>query len=351
MSIASSRDNQPQCANVAAMCRSRQHAALDIIMDRTERFYKIESLLNRRRVVTVAEFLQELGVSHATFKRDLEYLRDRICAPIVFDYAIGGYRFNHSEAAPMHELHGLWFNASEVHALLSMQALLDHIEPGLLTPQIAPLRTRLQSLLARDDFSAQEVNQRIKLVHAIRRPVSSHFFEQLATATLRRKRINIQHWHRERDTVSAREVSPQQLVYYRNNWYLDAWCHQRNALRSFAVDAIIEVEFMDKAAKNIAAATLKTQLEQGYGIFSNNKTVEWATLRFTPERSRWIAQEVWHLNQRVQTNKDGSITLEVPYSDDRELLMDILKHGAEVQVLKPAALKKRVRDEVKKMLR
>jgi predicted DNA-binding transcriptional regulator YafY len=175
-------------------------------MDRTERFYKIESLLHRRRVVTVDDFLQELGVSHATFKRDLEYLRDRICAPIVFDYAAGGYRFDNPEAAPLHELPGLWFNASEVHALLSMQALLDHIEPGLLTPQIAPLRTRLQSLLAHDNFSTQEVSQRIKLVHAIRRPVHSRFFEQLATATLRRKRVCIQHWHRERNTTTTREV-------------------------------------------------------------------------------------------------------------------------------------------------
>lgn len=319
-------------------------------MDRTERFYKIESLLHRRRVVTVAEFLRELGVSRATFKRDLEYLRDRICAPIVFDYAAGGYRFDNPEAAPLHELPGLWFNASEVHALLSMQALLDHIEPGLLTPQLQPLRTRLQSLLARDDFSTQEVSQRIKLVHAIRRPVHSRFFEQLATATLRRKRVSIQHWHRERNTTTTREVSPQQLVYYRNNWYLDAWCHQRNALRSFAIDAITDVEFIDKAAKNIANTTLKTQLEQGYGIFSGSKKLEWAVLRFTPERSRWIAQELWHPNQRMTTEKDGCITLEVPYSDDRELLMDILKHGAEVEVMKPAALKKRVRDEVKKML-
>ncbi|MEZ5435535.1 MAG: YafY family protein [Pseudomonadales bacterium] len=320
-------------------------------MDRTERFYKIESLLHRHRVVTVDDFLQELGVSHATFKRDLEYLRDRICAPIVFDRALGGYRFDSQEAAALHELPGLWFNASEVHALLSMQQLLDNIEPGLLTPQIQPLRTRLQSLLARDDFSAQEVSQRIKLVHAIRRPIHSRFFEQLATATLRRKRLRIQHWHRERDTNSTREVSPQQLIYYRNNWYLDAWCHQRNALRSFAVDAITEVEFIDKAAKNIASATLKAQLENGYGIFSNNKKVAWASLRFTPERSRWVAQEVWHSKQRLHTHEDHSITLEVPYSDDRELLMDILKHGAEVQVIKPAALKKRVRDEAKKMLR
>ncbi len=318
-------------------------------MDRTERFYKIESLLHRHRTVSIDKFLTELGVSLATFKRDLEYLRDRLHAPIVFDRELSAYRFSEDKHQISHELPGLWFNASEVHALLSMQQLLDNIEPGFLTPQIQPLRTRLQALLARDDFSASEVADRIKLVHAIRRPVRNKHFELLATATLRRHRLLIQHWHRERDTSESREVSPQQLVYYRNNWYLDAWCHKRNALRSFAVDAIEQVEFLDKTAKNVVKSTLKAQLENGYGIFAGSQ-VQWASLRFSPARSRWIAQEIWHPKQKLSIDKDGSATLELPYSDDRELLMDILKHGAEVQVLKPAALKKRLRDEVKKML-
>jgi predicted DNA-binding transcriptional regulator YafY len=318
-------------------------------MDRTERFYKIESLLNQRKVVTIPEFLDELGVSLATFKRDLEYLRDRIQAPIVFDREAGGYRFDDSGTTHLHELPGLWFNASEVHALLSMQQLLDDIEPGLLTPQVQPLKTRLQALLARDDYSAQEVADRIKLAHAPRRPVQSRFFEQLASATLRRHKVIIQHWHREKNTTTAREVSPQQLVYYRNNWYLDAWCHWRKALRSFAVDAITDVEFVDKPAKEVSKTALKAQLENGYGIFAG-KQVQWATLCFTPERARWVAQEIWHPQQRSQTKDDGCYVLEVPYSDDRELLMDILKHGAAVQVLKPASLKKRVRSELQKML-
>lgn len=317
-------------------------------MDRTERFYKIESLLHRRSVVTVDEFLDALGVSHATFKRDLEYLRDRIQAPIIFDRDAGGYRFDDRGKPHPHELPGLWFNASEVHALLSMQQLLDNIEPGLLTPQIQPLKTRLTALLARDDFSAQEVAERIKLLHATRRPVKSIFFEQLASATLRRHRVIIQHWHREKDTTTAREVSPQQLVYYRNNWYLDAFCHWRKALRSFAVDAITDVEFVDKPAKDVAKTTLKTQLENGYGIFAGSQ-VQWATLRFTPQRARWVAQEIWHPQQRSKIEEDGSYLLELPYSNDRELLMDILKHASSVQVLQPASLKKRVRDEIAAM--
>lgn len=312
-------------------------------MNRTERFYKIEHLLQQQRVVTIPVFLRELEVSLATFKRDLEYLRDRLHAPIVFDRALGGYRFDHtaSGAAP-HELPGLWFNASEIHALLAMQELLRHIEPGLLAPQIEPLKTRLTALLARDDFSASQITERIKLLHTLKRPVSSQHFQLVASATLRRQRLRITHFHRANNETLVREISPQQLVYYRNNWYLDAWCHLRKALRSFAVDAITAAELLNQPAREVGKALLKQQLEAGYGIFGGRR-VQWATLRFSPERARWVSQEVWHPQQQASTEPDGHYRLRLPYSDDRELLMDILKHGAEVEVLSPAGLRTRVR--------
>ena len=62
-------------------------------MDRTERFYKIELLLRSRGSVSFAELIEELGVSSATLKRDLQYLRDRLSAPIVYNAFDNGYRF------------------------------------------------------------------------------------------------------------------------------------------------------------------------------------------------------------------------------------------------------------------
>lgn len=320
-------------------------------MDRTERFYKIEQMLHNRRAVTVEAFMAELGVSRATFKRDLEYLRDRIHAPIVFDRELGGYRFDEQHKGKPHELPGLWFNAGEIHALLSMQQLLSAIEPGgLLAPHIAPLRTRLLAILSQDDFHPDDIAEHIRIVQANQRPVAGKWFELLASATLRRHRVRITHYHREHDDIMLREVSPQQLVFYRYNWYLDAWCHLRNGLRSFAVDAITAVEFLDKPARAVPKAQLKTQLESGYGIFGGSK-VQWAKLRFTPERARWVAQECWHPQQKGRTLPDGHYVLDIPYSDDRELLMEILGHGDQVEVLSPASLRQRTQDALNKTLR
>ncbi|MCZ7656207.1 MAG: HTH domain-containing protein [Rhodocyclaceae bacterium] len=69
-------------------------------MDRTERFYRIDQLLNDRKVVPFSTLVEKLEVSRATIKRDLEYMRNRLNAPIVWDHDEGGYRFAGREAAP-----------------------------------------------------------------------------------------------------------------------------------------------------------------------------------------------------------------------------------------------------------
>lgn len=116
--------------------------------------------------------------------------------------------------------------------------MLSNLEPGLLAGHIQPLQTRLKALLGSADHSAEEVEKRFRIVHAAKRHVATQFFEVVATATLRRLRLKIRHFGRQTGEDSERIVSPQQLVFYRDNWYVDTWCHLRNGIRSFSIDAI-----------------------------------------------------------------------------------------------------------------
>ena len=315
-------------------------------MDRTERFYRIEQLLHDRRVASFEDIQAELEVSRATLKRDFQYLRDRLNAPIVYDRAAGGYRFD----APTGDtrsfaLPGLWFNASEIHALLMMQNLLEEVQPGLLGPQIAPLQTRLKSLLGSQDDAPEEVARRIRIVHAAKRHADLRYFEVIASALLKRHRLAIRHWNRGRNEETEREISPQRMVFYRDNWYLDAWCHLREEIRSFGIDAIRHAALVEKKAKDVAAKRLDDVLGAGYGIFSGDK-VQWAKLRFTPEAARWVAAEQWHPQQRAGFNEHGYFVLELPYANPTELVMDILRHGSNVEALAPESLRRAVRDEM-----
>ncbi len=317
-------------------------------MDRTERFHLIDQMLANRRVVTRQQFLDALEVSPATFKRDLEYLRDRLMAPIVWDRDARGYRYEQGADVEQFQLPGLWFNTSEIQALLSMDALLANLQPGVLSSHIEPLRSRIRMLLDEGDHSVDEISRRIRIMPQAAKTYRSENFQALCQALLSRRCVDMTYYSRPSDSSSERRVSPQRLIYYRDNWYLDAWCHLRKGLRSFSIDAIQRLDIAAEPAREVDEAELNRELESGYGIFSGADTRE-AVLRFGPEIARWVSRETWHPDQRSECDEQGFYILRVPYSQDTELIMDILKYGAEVEVLEPTALRTRVIERIDAM--
>lgn len=317
-------------------------------MSINERIYRIDQLLNDRKTVSFQELLDRLEVSAATLKRDLAYMRDRLNAPIVYDKELNGYRFeNNSEN---YALPGLWFSPEEIYALLTMQHLLSNLDSdGLLSKHIKPLQSRLLAMLEDSDGSFEEIQKRVKIEKMGSRKYDLEHFQEIGLALVKRKRLKIEYQSRSKDENTKREISPQRLIYYRDNWYLDAWCHLKNALRSFSVDAIERVELLEASAIDVAENELDSELGSGYGIFAG-KDVQWATLRFSPERAKWLSKEKWHPNQRSEYLDDGSYQLHLPYTNSKELLMDISKYGADVTVLNPAALQNELKLSLEKTL-
>jgi len=308
-------------------------------------------MLREQRVVRFAALLAKLEVSPATLKRDLEYMRSRLQVPIAFDRAAGGYRLT-PQGGPSqarYELPGLWFSPAEIHALLTLQHLLSNLRAGTLVgPHIEPLTHRLTAALGSSEATVDEVRRRVRILDTAARDIALEHFELVGSALLRRQRLHIAYFARGRGETSEREISPQRLVHYRDNWYLDAYCHLREGLRSFAVDAIRSATMLDGRALEVDDNTLDAHLSSSYGIFSG-APVAVARLRFTAERARWVASERWHPEQRSHSEADGSYVLEFPYSDSRELRMDILRHGADVEVLAPDSLRDEIRHAIEAM--
>lgn len=104
---------------------------------------------------------------------------------------------------------------------------------------------------------------------------------------------------------------------------------------------------LERPAEIVTDKKLDEVLGSSYGIFSG-KSCAWARLKFTPARARWVSAENWHPEQKSSTDQDGNYFLTIPYSDDRELLMDILKYGGDVEVLSPQTLRTRVAEELQR---
>ena len=319
-------------------------------MDRTERFYKIQSLLRQNGRASMQQMCKALEVSRATVCRDLDYLRDRLGVPVRWDAAARAYVLDNSDpAGQSQELPGFWFNQREIYALLSMIELISQLEPGgLLATNMAPIKARLTQLLEQGIGDAGKALRRIKVLPMGQRDVSSEHFQLVAQGLMAERRLQIDYYGRQTDQVVAREVSPQRLVYYRDNWYLDAYCHLRKGLRSFSVDAIKSATLLDEPCMAVTELELEQVFESSYGIF-NGPSRQIARLKFSPFRARWVARERWHPEQVSMILPDGSYQLDVPYGEDWELIQDVLKQGADVEVISPMDLRQKVKAMMRQM--
>jgi len=303
-----------------------------------DRIYALhKQLAGARRPIAKATLEARLECSPATVKRIIRDMRLYLDAPIEYDREYNGYYYAH-EADTNFELPGLWFNAAELVSLLAMDQLLETLQPGLLSADLAPMRKRLERILESRAMGTGELSRRTRILRATARRASPAFAD-VAGALAMRRRVTIRYHGRARDQESVRTVSPQRLIYYRDNWYLDAWCHASQGLRSFSLDRVRSAEPSEDIAIDMDEAALEIELGSGYGIFSG-AAAQTAVLLFSANAARWVADEQWHPDQQGAWQTDGRFELRVPYSASEELLRDVLAYGADVEVLEPAALRK-----------
>lgn len=232
-------------------------------MSEIDRLYRYKTLLSRRRALSREDILAELEISLATFKRDIAKLRDRLGTPIVFDRELGGYRLDTPQDAT--ELPGFWFTQDEILALMTIQSMIEQLDPGLLGPKLKPLRKRLDDMLSHQGLDPLQLTQRVRAVSAGKRRMPMAAFETIAKATFERKQLRVAHHNRVNGETVERDISPQQQIHYRDNWYLDAWCHLRKGVRSFAIDAIQSADILNTPAKELDLAAMRQQLDASYG--------------------------------------------------------------------------------------
>ncbi|MCQ8119036.1 helix-turn-helix transcriptional regulator [Methylomonas rosea] len=319
-------------------------------MQHFDKIVKLHSLLkNRRTPISGPQIDRELACSKATRQRLVDDLRDRLNAPLLCDRSAGGYYYDRDDPRHPFELPGIWLTAEELQALIACQHLLGNLAPGLLRNEIGQLRDHLEKLLNRSPGVKSPQLDRIKILSQAYRGRNDELFLTLVQALFNRQQLCIQYHARSDNHVSQRTVSPQNLVLYKDNWYLDAYCHSRNEPRTFALDRIKTASPSGQVAHMIDPDRLHQHYGSAYGIFAGTAKYT-AILNFSPRAAHWVADEHWHSQQQSQWLADGRYQLSIPFNRHEELLMDILKYGAEVEVVEPEFLRKLVKMEVGKML-
>lgn len=318
-------------------------------MEKFDRIYVLHKLLSvarhpvpRRRIEAAFE------CKRGAVGRTIAYMKDFLGAPIEYDAQRYGYYYGRNADDHRYELPGLWFNAHELQALATLSQLIGDLQPGLLEEQLRPFQKRIEQLLDNKQFGNGQLKKGIRLLGmGVRNGGDS--FQKCAEGVLQRKQLLIEYHSRGKDEIIQRLVSPQRLVHYRDNWYLDTHCHLRNELRNFSIDRIKNIKLIETPALQIDEQQLQNHFADAYGIFAG-KGDHSAVLHFNAYRARWVSEERWHPKQQGRFLDDGRYELRIPYGKAQELIMDILKYGPDVEVVAPAELRQAVRERLTQAL-
>lgn len=309
-------------------------------MEQIERVIRLHNLLSQARYPIARKLLEEkLSCSQKTVRRDIDFLRDRLGAPLEYDKENNGWFYRPNEAA-LYELPGLWLNEQEIHALLTIKQLLTSFDPDLLQEEMAPFEKRIRTILEKttDLSSNEDIGQYIQLLSSAKRKQQYKHYQAIASATISKKQIYITYYGRGKNKRSKRTLSPQQLVHYKDNWYLSAWCHEKEAMRIFSLDKIETLKLLTEPSKKLVKNSIQDFISSSFGIFSGTAN-EHAILEFNEESSRWVADEIWHPEQQGEWLDNECYQLTIPYSNMIELAGEILRHGEDIIVKSPDTLK------------
>lgn len=304
------------------------------------RFTELLTLFRARRLpISYAVIAQAFEVSEKTASRYVAELRDNLHAPVKRTE----HGFLLDESAGKYELPGIWLTNHELIGLATTLKTLNELGNSDHIEAINTIQHTIEKLLADQGVSLAQFYRAIKLLPSHKQSHNNVAFQQLSQAILKQQRVLIDYLD-SHNTPTQREISPQQLVHYQENWYADTYCHLRKALRQFRINRIQKITPLNgkdaPPANLIQTQTLQEHFASAYGIFAG-KATHTAKLRFFDYAATEVAQQQWHPQQSGEW-QGSDYLLSFPYNKDTELIRDILKYANNVEVISPSKLRNKV---------
>lgn len=311
-----------------------------------ERFVWFDRRIRENRYPNNKHLVEEFEISERTARRDIEFMRYHLSAPLGYDRSRRGYFYTTA-----YELPPTWISEHNILALALAVRLASTIPNRGLKQYLQHV---IDQIVDNDRNIGKTINfarlsDKISVKNIEYTRVNEHFFRRVVEALLNDLPVTISYHSPHSERTTMRIVQPLHLQLYMGNWHLIAWCAERKALRNFAMSRLLSVasakERLD-VPRNLPS--LKEYTRQNFGIMKGEKAQQ-VTLRFVPHIASRIMEQVWHPKQIMAIEADGSLLLCFPTADFLEVVKVVLGYGADVHVVAPDKLCHLVRQEISKM--
>ncbi|MBA3014042.1 MAG: WYL domain-containing protein [Proteobacteria bacterium] len=307
-----------------------------------ERFVWFDNEIRKQHYPNASNLAEQFEITIKTGQRCIEYFRDRLLVPLEYDFFKKGYRYTD----PSFQLPVTRISEEELLALLISQKLITEASAGSLGDELGRVSKRLGSLLAANLPGRAHPEDAFSFRWKNINPTDPRIFKVVTSALLQGRLLTFNYHSPSAVHDVVRTVEPHHMVNYMGNWHLIAFCHLRVEWRDFLLGRMTNCAMENREFTIREREEWQPFLQNTFGIYQNRSSFD-VVLRFTPERSRWVKEEVWHERQIEEVQADGSLIRTIPVSHEVEIMMEVLKHGSQVEVLKPQWLRDKVIEEMR----
>ncbi len=310
-----------------------------------ERYYWFDNQIRAARFPNATTLADKFECSDKTAQRTIDFMRDRLNAPLKYDPIQHGYLYTDNSF----ELPSLQVSQEELLAVLLAQNILSNSAGGLISAQISRFGKRLFVKMGDLGLDEKRLEETFSASWNEYAPAEGLVFQKVTIALLENRLLEFSYTSPKDQRPTMRAVEPHHLQHYMGSWTMIGFCRMRSDWRRFMLSRISKLVLTKETFKPRPKSEWADQVGGGFGIFQGGKLKQ-VTLRFNPFRAAWIKEQVWHPQQTRTEQPDGSLDLTFPVCEFHEIKMKILQFGGDVEVLEPLELRDEVRDEIKKMI-
>lgn len=310
-----------------------------------ERFLWFDNHVRNNQYPNAAKMAGHFEISQKTAQRNIEFMSERLKAPLTYIPKERGYMYSDNTW----NLPGLWLSEDELISLVLSYRLASTVPDGSVKESLHRFLDQIIALRSSSILSIDELSEKISVKNIAYARTNANIFHRLLEALLRTKPVYIEYYSPHSGDSTTREILPLHLLNYMGTWHIIAHCNVKDELRDFVLSRIRTVTPCNgKIDACVSAARVKDFIRQNFGIFQGKKTKN-VCLTFNAGIAPWIAEQSWHPAQKVSVKKDGRFCLTLPVADFREIKREILRYGAQVEVVSPKALREEVKKEIENM--
>ncbi len=304
---------------------------------RISRIVKILTTLQSNQSYSPDQLAKLLNTSRRTVFRDLKELQ-KVGVPYYYDPKGGGYRVEPKFFLPPIDL--------TLQEALSLCLVINKVREHMPIPfkhsaVMAALKIENNLPVPIRDYCRGALQQiSIRLNSSAPMQELDKVFSQLQRAIIKKRRIRfIYSSLYERKEITT-DISPYHLMYQKGAWYVLGRSSLHNSIRTFKLNRIKTLEVLSQGFLE-DNFDVNGYLGRAWAMIPEGR-IYYVKLRFLPKVATNVSEIHWHSTQKVTHNPDGSVTMEFRVDGLGEISWWVLGYGDQVQVLAPVALRQRI---------